>query len=131
MEIRNYCNFIRSFENLIEVKTESSSTKRYYLVQYTSGDAQDLMRSCLSIQLDDRRLSRSAQTSKGKIWQIAFAYVTRVTNGPLIKHEDGKALQKFSILLMSCKNTLREVGYLNKIENPDSKQRGTAGFPFR
>ena len=56
-------------------------------------------------------------------YKIASTYVTRVPNGPLIKHEDGQSLQQFSILLTSCKNTLREVGYLNKIENPDSMQR--------
>ena len=32
-----YCDFIRSFENLIEKKTSSSSARLYYLVQYTTG----------------------------------------------------------------------------------------------
>lgn len=49
----NYCNFIRSFENLIEAKTKSSSTKLYYLVQYTSGDVQELKQSCSSMQPDE------------------------------------------------------------------------------
>ncbi|XP_068704512.1 uncharacterized protein [Montipora foliosa] len=63
-------------------------------------------------------------------YKIASAYVTRVTNGPPIKHEDGQALQKFAILLTSCKNTLRDVGYLNKIENPDSMQKVIERVPF-
>ena len=128
----NYCNFVRSFENLIEAKTKSSSTKLYYLVQYTSGDVQELMRSCLSMQPDEgyREARRLLKARYGQSYKIASAYVTKVTNGPPIKHEDGQALQKFSILLTSCKNTLREVGYLNKIENPDSMQRVIERLPF-
>ena len=38
-----YCDFIRAFKNLIERKTSSSSTKLYYLLQYTSGQVQDLV----------------------------------------------------------------------------------------
>lgn len=43
----DHCDFIHAFENLVEQKTTSSSFRLYYLVQYTSGPAQELMRSCL------------------------------------------------------------------------------------
>ena len=77
-----------------------------------------------------REAHRLVKERYGQSYKIASAYVTRVTNRPLIKHEDGQALQKFSILLTSCKNTLREVGYLNKIENPDSMQKVIERLPF-
>ena len=38
-----YCNFIRTFENMMEAKTTSYSARLYYLVQYTEGDVQELM----------------------------------------------------------------------------------------
>ena len=41
--------FIQAFEQLIEKKTSDNSTQLYYLIQYTSGDVQELMRSCLSM----------------------------------------------------------------------------------
>ena len=41
----NYCSFVWSFESLIELKTMNSNTRLYYLVQYTGGDVQDLMKS--------------------------------------------------------------------------------------
>ena len=77
-----------------------------------------------------REAHRPLKERYGQSYKITSAYVTRVTNGPPIKHEDGQAFQKFSILLTSCKNTLREVGYLNKIENPDSMQRVIERLPF-
>ena len=66
----------------------------------------------------------------GQGYKIATALVDRLTNGPPIKHEDGNALQKFSVLLTSCKNTLQEIGYLNKIENPESLQKVVKRLPF-
>ena len=129
----NHCNFIRSFENLIEAKTKNSSSRLYYLVQYTSGDVQELMRSCLSMQPDEgyQEARKLLKKRYGQSYKIASAYVSRVTNGPPIKHEDGQALQKFSVLLTSCKNTLKEIGCLSKIENPDSLQRVIERLPFQ
>ncbi|CAB4001611.1 Hypothetical predicted protein [Paramuricea clavata] len=49
----DYCHFIRSFETLIVAKTPSSGSRLYYLVQYTSGDVQKFMRSCLSMNPDE------------------------------------------------------------------------------
>ena len=37
--------FIQTFEQLIGQKTSDNSTRLYYLIQYTSGDVQQLMRS--------------------------------------------------------------------------------------
>ena len=38
--------------------------------------------------------------------------------------------QKFSVSLTSCKNTLQEIGYINKFENPDSLQKVVRRLPF-
>ncbi|XP_067047856.1 uncharacterized protein [Acropora muricata] len=66
----------------------------------------------------------------GQPYRIASACFERVTNGPAIKSEDGAALQKFSVLLTSCKNTLTDIGYLSKIENPDSLKKIVSRLPF-
>lgn len=51
-------------------------------------------------------------------------------NGQPIRGEDGAALQKFSILLTSCSNTLREIGYVNRLENPDSLRKIVDRLPY-
>ena len=53
----------------------------------------------------------------------------RVINGAPIRAEDGPSLQKFSILLTSCRNTLKEIGYLNCLENPDSLRKIVERLP--
>ncbi|KAL9980361.1 hypothetical protein ACROYT_G008936 [Oculina patagonica] len=127
-----YCSFIRAFESMIEAKTASPSSRMYYLVQYTAGDVQELMRSCLAMDSDKGYLEARKLLAKryGQPYKIASAYVDRVTNGPVIKAEDETALQSFSVLLTSCKNTLNDIGYLSKIENPDSLRKVVARLPF-
>ena len=126
-----YCSFIRAFENLIESKTDSSSARLYYLVQYTAGDVQELMRSCLAMNPDEgyQEARRLMKEKYGQNYKIA-AYVDRLTNGPPIRSEDGNALQKFSVQLTSCKNTLKDIGYLNKLENPDALRKVIEKFPY-
>ena len=127
-----YCCFIRAFESMIVAKTTSYSARMYYLVQYTAGDVQELMRSCLAMDSEEgyREARRLLAKRYGQPYKIASAYVERVTNGPAIKAEDGAALQSFSALLTTCKNTLNEIGYLSKIENPDSLKKVVARLPF-
>ena len=59
----------------------------------------------------------------GQWYKIATALIDHVTQTQQIKADDGPALQRYSVLLTSCKNALKEIGYLNKIENPDTLQR--------
>ena len=127
-----YCRFIRAFENMIVAKTTSYSARMYYLVQYTAGDVQELIHSCLAMDSEEgyREARKLLAKQYGQPYKIASAYVERLTNGPAIKVEDGTALQSFSALLTTCKNTLNEIGYLNKIENPDSLKKVVARLPF-
>ena len=127
-----YCHFIRSFENLIETKTTSNNTRLYYLVQYTSGGLQELMRSCLSMNPEEEynTARKLLKQHYGQNYRIATAYLDRIAKVPQIKPEDGEALQRFSVLLTSCKNTLKEIGYLSKLENPDSLQNVISRLPY-
>lgn len=73
----DYCDFIRAFEHLIEGKTLRSSARLYYLVQYTCGPAQELMKSCLSMR-DDEGYVEARKLLKeryGQSYRIAAAHV--------------------------------------------------------
>ena len=129
----DYCEFVRAFENLVERKTSSSSTRLYYLLQYTSGSVQDLVRSCLTMpdEIGYCEARRLLAKRYGQPYSIATSYVDRVINGAPIRAEDGPSLQKFSILLTSCQNTLKEIGYLNRLENPDSLRKIVERLPYQ
>ena len=127
-----YWRFIRAFENLIESKTTSEIARLYYLVQYTSGEVQELVSSCLSMKAEEGyREARSLLKKRyGQSYRIATAYAEKPTKGPPLKAEDGSALRRFSILLTGCRNTLKEIGYLSKVENPDTLRMIVSRLPY-
>ena len=94
---------------------------------------QDLVQSRLAIKenkgYDEAR--KLLAERYGQSYKIATAYVDRVINGQPIRAEDGPALQRFSILLTSCSNTLKEIGYLNRLENPDSLRKIVDRLPYQ
>ncbi|CAB3997294.1 PREDICTED: uncharacterized protein LOC107342904, partial [Paramuricea clavata] len=128
----DYCDFIRSFEHLIESKTTSPSARLYYLIQHTSGSVQELMRSCLSMH-EDKGYAEARKLLKeryGQNYRIAAAHVQRLIEGPPIKNEDGTALQQFSVQLTSCTNTLEKIGYLDKLNNSDNLKKIIDRLPY-
>ena len=116
----DYWSFIHVFENLIRRKTRSES------------EVKELVRSCLAMKEEDgyREARSLLKTRYGQSYRIASAYVGKLTRGPAIKAEDGEALRRFSILLTGCNNTLKEIGYLSKIENPDTLKTIVNRLPY-
>ncbi|KAK6188438.1 hypothetical protein SNE40_004611 [Patella caerulea] len=127
-----YTHFIRAFENLIEERTNSESSRLYYLVQYTSGEVKELMQSCLSMKEGEgyQAAKKLLKQRFGQNYKIATAYVERLTRGPAIRSEDSAALQNLSVCLTTCRNVLKDIGYLSQIENPDSLRRIIARLPY-
>lgn len=127
-----YCGFIRAFENLIETKTTSPSARLYYLIQFTKGDVQELMRSCLPMEANEGydKAKGLLKSKHGQSYKISAAYAERILKVPQIKSEDGRSLQRFSVLLTSCQNTLKEIGCINKLENPDTLQKVVEKLPY-
>ena len=121
----NYCNFVRAFEHLVERKITSPSARLYYLVQYTSGHIQELMKSCLSMNPTEGydEATQLLKERYGQNYQIASAHVNRLIDGPVIKPEDNVELQKFSIQLTSCVNTLNKIGCIGKLDNSENLRR--------
>ena len=75
-----YCNFIGTFESMIEEKTASHSARMYFLVQYTSGDVRELMRSCIAMDLEKghREARKLLAKRYGQPYRVASAFVERV-----------------------------------------------------
>ena len=127
-----YWTFIRAFENLIERRTTSESARLYYLVQYTTGEVRELVKSCLTMREDAgyQKARDLLKKSYGQSYRIASAFVDKLAKESAIKAEDGEALRRFSILLTSCKNTLQDIGYLNKVDNPDTMKTIVNRLPY-
>ena len=66
----------------------------------------------------------------GQSYRMANAFAEKLAKGSAIKTEDGDALRRFSTLLSSGRNTLKEIGYLNKEENPDTLKAIVGRLPY-
>ncbi|KAK3728346.1 hypothetical protein QZH41_002175 [Actinostola sp. cb2023] len=128
-----YCAFIRAFETLIEAKEPDSAGRLYYLEQYTSGRAKELVRSCQHMDPNAgySEARKLLNVKFGQRHKIAMAYVDKVVSGPIIKPEDSDALEGFAIQLISCKNSLKAINYISKIENPECMKRMIQRLPTR
>lgn len=106
--------------------------KLYYLVQYTAGAVRQLMHGCLLMKPEEGyETARSLLKNRfGQGCKIATAYVERLTKIQPVASEDASALQRFSVMLTSCKNALKEIGYQSKIENLDTMQKIVERLPF-
>ena len=100
-----YCTFVRAFESLIESRTISSSARLYYLVQFTKGDVQDLMKSCLVMEPDaGYREARTLLKKKyGQDYKIATAYIDQVTKGAPISQTIGLPCLNFRCYLLAVR----------------------------
>ena len=77
-----------------------------------------------------REARRLLKKRYGQDYKIASAYVDRVTTGPPIRAEKVDDLRKFSILITFCKNALKDIGYLRRINNPDVLKKIVDRLPF-
>ncbi len=128
-----YHEWIRSFENLIETKTRNPGARLYYLVQYTSGNVKELMRSCLTMRddLGYAEARRLLYERYGQSNRVATAIIQNIINGPPIKSEDADGLQQFSVQLTSGANTLGDIGHITKFDNPDNLRKIMERLTFR
>ena len=128
----DYLDFIRAFKHLVERNTSIPSASLCYLVQHTTGPVQELMKSCLSMREDDgyKEARKLLKERYRQNYKIAAAHVKRLLDGLLIKADDGSALQQFSIQLTSCVNTLREIGYISKLDSQDNLKKIIDGLPY-
>ncbi|KAK0150310.1 hypothetical protein N1851_008772 [Merluccius polli] len=116
-----YHSFIRSFEYLIEGKTSSSADRLYFLEQYTSGQARDLVRSCL--HRDARQGYAEArqllEKQFGSEIKVTSAYLEKALKWTPIKVEDGKGLQAYALYLRGCYNAMQDLdmGELDILSN--------------
>ena len=98
-----YPSFIRAFESMIESRTNSSSARLYYLVQYTSGDVHEQMHSCLSVSFVERykEARHLLKERYSQDYKIVTTFVELVTSGPPIKAERCEDLRRFSMGLFA------------------------------
>ena len=128
-----YCTFMRTLKRVIENKEPDYVGRLHYLEQHTAGRAQEMVRSCLYMKPKEGYLKAKKlwESKFGRKHKIPMAYVDQVTRGPPSKEEDPVCLEGYSILLTSCTNTFKAIGYSKKLEGPDNMRKIIDRLPPR
>lgn len=77
-----YRSFMRAFEHGIEDKTKSSKDRIYYLEQFTSGEPNNLVRSCMHMEPNKgyEQAKKLLKNKYGDEHKIAMAYIDKAMN---------------------------------------------------
>ena len=116
-DVMSYPAFITAFETLIESKVEDSNERLYFLDQYTSGKAKELIKGCLQMKGEDsyKEARRLLKKHFGDPYKIASAYIAKLSSWPAVKPNDGTGLQEFSIVLEQGRSAMTGMQYMNDL----------------
>ena len=116
-EAMEYTAFITAFETLIESKVEDSSERLYFLDQYTTGKAKEVIKGCLQMKSSNSYSEAKSLLKKhfGDPFKVANAHIIRLTSWSLVKPKDGQALRDFSIALEQAKHAMTGMSYMNDL----------------
>lgn len=129
----SYLSSMHAFKYLIEDKTSSCQDRLYFLEQFTSGQAKDLVRSCL--HMDARRgCSEAMHLLKkhfGDEMKFANAYPTKVLNWAAIKADDGKSLHAYALYLKECCNAMQDLEYMEELDVTSNSVVIASKLPYK
>ena len=124
-----YGSFIQAFMFTIENKTDSEVDRLYFLEQFTIGEANRLVRSCMSAPNGYKEARRLLDRKCGNKHRIVEAYMRRITEVPEIKGNDATGLHKFAVLLVECHNNIAGLGYEQELNNTASMKLIVSKLP--
>lgn len=128
-----YNSFIRSIEHGIEGRTGDNRDRLQFLLQYTSGQPHELVKSCIHME-SSAGYTKAKQMLKeffGDDFKIAEAYIKEALDWPTIKPEDGVSLQSFALFQTGCSNTMTDISYMEDLDNTANIKALANKLPYK
>ncbi|KAL2086463.1 hypothetical protein ACEWY4_017522 [Coilia grayii] len=132
-QVLEYKSFIHSFQNMIERKTDNNRDRLQFLIQYTKGQAQRLVKSC-EYMAPDRGYQMAMKLLKenfGNEYKISCAFLDKALSWPQIKSEDSKSLQDYAMFLRSCCNAMEEMSYMEELDTVSTMKSIILKLPYK
>lgn len=128
-----YNSFIGSIEHGIENRTDNNRDRLQYLLQYTSGQPHELVKSCIHMEpsVGYTKAKQMLKEFFGDDFKIAEAYIKEALDWQTIKPEDGTALQSFALFLTGCYNAMTDVNYMEDLDNTSNLRALANKLPYK
>ncbi|CAB4024318.1 Hypothetical predicted protein [Paramuricea clavata] len=97
-DVMEYPAFIMAFDAFVESKVSEPIELLYYLEQYTTAKAKEVIKGCLQSKTESSSKNTSEKTF-GDSFRIANAYVTKLSSWTPIKPNEREKFQEFAIVL--------------------------------
>jgi len=106
-----------AFESLIESKVEDSCERLYFLGQYTSGKAKEVINGCLQGKSEGSYKEAKGLLKRqfGDPFKIANGHITKLSLWPPIRANNGSTLQNFSIALDQAKSAMEGMSHMDDL----------------
>lgn len=127
-----YWSFIHLFDNFIVKNTTTDSERLMYLLQFTTGEANKLVKCCTMMNpCEGYKSARDILKERfGHPFTIASKCISKLTDGPPIKSSDHAGLRAFADELSECQTILESIGYLQEINSADNLRRIVQRLPI-
>ncbi|KAL7878212.1 hypothetical protein SRHO_G00048550 [Serrasalmus rhombeus] len=118
---------------MIERKTDNNGDRLQFLIQYTKGQAQKLVKSC-EYMAPDRGYQKAKELLKenfGNEYKISCGYLDKALSWPQIKSEDSKMLQDYAMFLWSCCNAMEDMKYMEELDTVSNMRSIALKLPYK
>ena len=130
-DLLHYPTWKKSFDTIVERRTDSPSQRLYYLGRYTTGEAKEAIRGLLALDSEHayREARKILSDRFGNPFLVANAYRKKINEWPKIQPNDGTSLRKFSDFLLHCQSAMKEIKYLKALNDPEENQKMLRKLP--
>lgn len=127
-----YKEFLRQFHARVVLNTESYDERLTYLLQFTVGEPHKIVKgfSHLDSKIGYEAALNEFKDRYGEPDVIAHSFVQKVLNWPLIKPDNPKALDEFSIFLTECLYAVQNVDEVRVLEYSENLKLLVRKLPF-
>ena len=130
-DLLHYPTWKKSFDTIVERRTDSPSQRLYYLGKYTTGEAKEAIRGLLSLDSEHayREARKILSDRFGNPFLVTNAYRKKINEWPKLQPNDGTNLRKFSDFLLHCQSAMKEIKYLKALNDPEENQKMLRKLP--
>ncbi|XP_072171980.1 uncharacterized protein [Diadema setosum] len=127
-------SFMRAFEHVIESKTTDNSDRLYFLEQYTRGEANEVVRSCMygdNHQQAFIKVKALLGKKFGNKHQVLDRMMKKAEAWPNVKNEDAEGLQSYSLFVTELSNLAKDLQLEQEINHTQHIKMVISKLPFK
>ena len=120
-DLLNFKYFVSIFQEVLETKLEDPRGRLTQVIQYTSGEAKDLVKNCIYLPSEEgyRKAMRVLHNRYGDPHKILAAYKKEIKEWPAVKAGNAAGFRRFFSFLVKCKSLLLQNKVNTLTSNPD------------